>query len=91
MAPPFMDAEFDIMYGEGISQIGDLIDTGVETGIIEKSGSWYSFEGERIGQGRQNVQNFFKENQELYNSALIKVKEALGLSQKIQEETKIDS
>lgn len=91
MAPPFMDAEFDIMYGEGISQVGDLIDTGVEAGIIEKSGSWYSFEGERIGQGRQNVRKFFKENQELYNSALIKVKEALGLSQKIQEDAKIDS
>lgn len=91
MAPPFMDAEFDIMYGEGISQVGDLIDSGVEAGIIEKSGSWYSFEGERIGQGRQNVRKFFKENQELYNSALIKVKEALGLSQKIQEDAKIDS
>ncbi len=91
MAPPFMDAEFDIIYGEGISQVGDLIDTGVEAGIIEKSGSWYSFEGERIGQGRQNVRKFFKENQELYNSALIKVKEALGLSQKIQEDAKIDS
>jgi recombination protein RecA len=91
MAPPFMEAEFDIIYGEGISQAGDLIDTGVEAGIIEKSGSWYSFEGERIGQGRQNVQKFFKENQELYNSALIKVKEALGLSQKIQEDAKIDS
>jgi recombination protein RecA len=91
MAPPFMEAEFDIIFGEGISQAGDLIDTGVETGIIEKSGSWYSFEGERIGQGRQNVQRFFKENQELYNSALIKVKEALGLSQKIQEDAKSDS
>ena len=87
MAPPFKDAEFDIMYGEGISQTGDLLDSGVEAGIIDKSGSWYSYEGERIGQGRENVKKFFKENSDIYNSALTKVRESLGLSKK--EELKI--
>jgi recombination protein RecA len=58
LAPPFKEAEFDIMYGEGISKTGDLIDVGVEAGIIEKSGSWYSYDGERIGQGRNNVKEF---------------------------------
>ena len=82
MAPPFAEAEFDIMYGEGIAKTADLVDTGVSTGIIEKSGSWYSYDGERIGQGRQNVQNFLKDNPDIYNSALTRVKEALGLSKK---------
>ena len=58
MAPPFKEAEFDILYGEGISQTADLIDTGVMAGVIEKSGSWYSYDGERLGQGRQNAQEF---------------------------------
>ncbi len=88
MAPPFKDAEFDIMYGEGISQTGDLLDSGVEAGIIDKSGSWYSYEGERIGQGRENVKKFFKENPDIYNSALTKVRESLGLSKKAEEKSK---
>ena len=86
-----MDAEFDIMYGEGISKVGDLIYTGVAAGVIDKSGSWYSYDGERIGQGRQNVQKFLKENPDIYNSALIRLKEALGLSPKKQEEVQDDS
>ena len=80
MAPPFTDAEFDIIYGEGISKHGDLIDVGVETGIIEKSGSWYSHAGERIGQGRENVKRFLKENTDLFESMYVKVRETLGLS-----------
>ncbi|MFC1811525.1 recombinase RecA [Thermodesulfobacteriota bacterium] len=91
MAPPFMDAEFDILYGEGISQAGELIDIGVEKGVVDKSGSWYSYGGERIGQGRQNVQNFLKENQDMYNAVLTKVKEALGLSEKQDEKVQDDS
>ncbi len=87
MAPPFTEAEFDILYGEGISPTADLIDTGVIAGIIEKSGSWYSYDGERLGQGRQNAQNFLKDNPDIYNSALNKVKEALGLSKKNPEGT----
>ncbi|MBW2435608.1 MAG: recombinase RecA [Deltaproteobacteria bacterium] len=80
MAPPFTDAEFDIMYGEGISKAGDLIDVGVEAGIIDKSGSWYSHGGERIGQGRENVKKFLKDNPDLYESIYLKAREALGLS-----------
>lgn len=91
MAPPFTDAEFDIIYGQGISQTGDLIDTGVTAGVIDKSGSWYSYDGERIGQGRQNVKTFLENNPDMYNSALIKVKESLGFSKKKQEEDRDDS
>ena len=85
MAPPFKEAEFDITYGEGISNTGDLLDMGVEAGIIEKSGSWYSYEGERIGQGRQNAKKFLNENAEIYESSLKKVKETLGLSEVPEE------
>ena len=87
MAPPFKDAEFDIMYGEGISKTGDFLDAGVEAGIIDKSGSWYSYDGERIGQGRENVKKSLNENPDIYNSALMKVREALGLSTKAEEKT----
>ncbi len=90
MAPPFTDAEFDIVYGEGISKYGDLIDVGVETGIIEKSGSWYSHAGERIGQGRENVKRFLKENPDLFESTYVKVRETLGLSDAEATDTKED-
>ncbi|MBE9541601.1 MAG: recombinase RecA, partial [Proteobacteria bacterium] len=89
MAPPFTDAEFDIMYGEGISKIGDLIDTSAEAGIIEKSGSWYSYEGERMGQGRQNVMKFLKENSDIHDALYIKAREALGFS--VNKEKKEDA
>jgi recombination protein RecA len=79
MAPPFTEAEFDIMYGEGISKSGDLIDVGSEAGIIEKSGSWYSYEGERIGQGRENVKKFLKENPDLYEKIYLKTRELFHL------------
>jgi recombination protein RecA len=62
VAPPFKQVEFDIMYGEGISKTGELIDLGVTAGIVEKSGSWYSYDGERIGQGRENAKTFLKQN-----------------------------
>ena len=88
MAPPFTDAEFDIMYGEGISKAGDLIDVGVEAGIIDKSGSWYSHSGERIGQGRENVKKFLKDNPDLFESMYLKAREALGLSGPAKTETK---
>ncbi|PIP38228.1 MAG: recombinase RecA [Desulfobacterales bacterium CG23_combo_of_CG06-09_8_20_14_all_51_8] len=79
MAPPFKEAEFDIMYGEGISSTGELLDIGTEIGVIEKSGSWYAYEGERIGQGRENVKKFFRENPDLFNRLMIKVKGIMGL------------
>jgi recombination protein RecA len=90
MAPPFTDAEFDIMYGEGISKHGDLIDVGVEAGIIDKSGSWYSHSGERIGQGRENVKKFLKDNPDLYESMYLKAREALGLAGPVKAETEND-
>ncbi len=67
VAPPFKQAEFDIMYGEGISKTGDIIDCAVEKGIIEKAGSWYSFEGERVGQGRENVKAHLEANPHIFD------------------------
>jgi recombination protein RecA len=82
MAPPFKEAEFDIMYGEGISKTGDLLDIGVQAEIVDKSGSWYSFNGERIGQGRENVKKFMEENPDIYAAIYEKIRENLGLSKK---------
>jgi recombination protein RecA len=62
VAPPFKQVEFDIMYGEGISKVGELVDLGVKAGIIEKSGAWFSYDGERIGQGRENTKTYLKGN-----------------------------
>jgi len=84
MAPPFREAEFDIMYGEGISQTGDLLDMGVLTNVIDKSGAWYSYSGERIGQGRENVKSFLKDNPDMFEAISEKVIEAMGLLKKIE-------
>jgi recombination protein RecA len=65
VAAPFREAEFDIVYGEGISREGDLIDLGVDKGLVEKSGTWFSFGGERMGQGRENARTFLKENKDI--------------------------
>ncbi len=65
MAPPFRQVEFDIMYGEGISKVGELIDLGVKAGIVEKSGAWFSCDGQRIGQGRENAKQFLRDNKEM--------------------------
>ena len=86
LAPPFMEAEFDIMYGEGISRAGDLIDMGVDAEIVDKSGSWYSYNGERIGQGRENVKRFLNENTDIYEDIYRKIREAVGLSEEKSEE-----
>ena len=80
MAPPFKEAEFDITYGEGISVAGDLLDMGVKAEVIDKSGSWYSYNDERIGQGRENVKKFFKDNPDYFDKILQQVKEALDLA-----------
>jgi recombination protein RecA len=81
LAPPFMESEFDIMYGEGISKAGDLIDMGVAAEIVDKSGSWYSYNGERIGQGRENVKRFLNDNTDIYDDIYQKIREAAGLSE----------
>ena len=65
MAPPFKEAEFDIMYGEGISKEGDILDLAVSLGVVDKSGAWYSYGDDRIGQGRQNVKIFLAENKDI--------------------------
>jgi len=85
MAPPFREAEFDIMYGEGVSREGDLIDIAVEHKIIEKSGAWFAYGGERLGQGRENVKTFLKENVDLRTAIETKVRAALGMTKEIPE------
>jgi recombination protein RecA len=80
MAPPFREAEFDIIYGEGISKEGDLIDLGVAQNLVEKSGAWYSYKGERIGQGRENARQFLKDNPETFKKLDVELRKALGLT-----------
>ena len=79
MAPPFKMVEFDIMYGEGVSKMGELLDLGVAGGIVEKSGAWFSYESQRIGQGRQNAKDFLKENTEIAEAIERRVRENAGL------------
>jgi recombination protein RecA len=79
VAPPFKQAEFDIMYAEGISHVGLLVDIGSESGIIEKSGAWYSYNGQRIGQGRENAKLFLKDNPVLAGEVEERVKVVLGI------------
>jgi recombination protein RecA len=80
LAPPFREAEFDIIYGEGISRLGSLLDTGVEHRLIEKSGAWYAYNGERIGQGRENAKRFLQENPPLADEIEAKLRAALGMA-----------
>jgi recombination protein RecA len=79
VAPPFREAEFDVMYGEGISREGDLLDLAVEKRIVEKSGAWFAFSGERLGQGRENAKQFLKENPSLRQAIEDRVRKELGL------------
>lgn len=79
VAPPFKQAEFDIMYGEGISREGSLLDIGTEMDIIDKSGAWYSYQGERLGQGRENAKQFLRENEDILEEIERKIREEVGL------------
>ena len=79
VAPPFKQVEFDIMYGEGISKVGELVDLGVKAGIIEKSGAWFSYDGERIGQGRENSKQFLKQNPKLADTLERAIRANAGL------------
>ncbi len=80
LAPPFKSVEFDLMFGEGISRTGDLLDMGVELEVVDKSGSWYSYNGERIGQGRENVKAFLMDNPDIFDTIESKVRTELGLA-----------
>jgi len=79
MAPPFRQVEFDIMYGEGISKLGELIDLGVKANLVEKAGSWFSYDGQRVGQGRENVKNFLRENPEIADKLEQQIRADAGL------------
>ena len=79
LAPPFREAEFDVMYGEGISREGDLLDLAVDRRIVEKSGTWFSYGGERLGQGREKVKRLLREKPELYSAIELRVRKELGL------------
>jgi recombination protein RecA len=79
VAPPFKVVEFDIMYGEGVSKVGELIDLGDKAGVVEKSGSWFSYDGQRIGQGRENAKNYLREHPEVAASIEKKVRENAGI------------
>jgi recombination protein RecA len=80
VAPPFREAEFDVMYGEGISRTGDLLDLAVDKRIIEKSGAWFAYGGERLGQGRENAKQFLKENPDIYKTIEDRVRRELGMT-----------
>jgi len=84
VAPPFREAEFDVMYGEGISREGDLLDLAVERRIIEKSGTWFAYGGERLGQGRENAKTFLRENPEIFQKIDERVRKELGLSREAE-------
>ena len=85
VAPPFKQAEFDVMFNEGISRIGEIVDLGVEKGIIEKSGAWYSYKGERVGQGRDQTKEYLKEHAPVAKEIEGKIKEAFGLGRTAEE------
>jgi recombination protein RecA len=79
LAPPFREAEFDVIYGEGISKAGSVLDSGVEKELIEKSGTWYTYKNERIGQGRENAKKWLQENPVVLVDLEAKIREAYGL------------
>lgn len=90
VAPPFKQVEFDILYGEGISKVGELIDLGVKAGIVEKSGSWYSYDSQRIGQGRETARQFLKSNPDLANEIEDKIRKNSGLIAEVLAGDKAD-
>ena len=85
VSSPFRQAEFDIMFGKGISREGSLLDVGVDLGLIKKSGAWYTYDGEQLGQGRENAKNFLSENPELMVEISERVRKQLGIGEKGDE------
>ena len=88
VAPPFKQAEFDIMYGKGISREGGLIDVGVEAGLVRKAGAWYTYEGDQLGQGKENARAFLKDNPDLANEIEKKILEKLGVGPPVDQEAR---
>jgi recombination protein RecA len=86
MSPPFKTAEFDILYGIGISREGSLIDLGVEQGIVRKAGAWYTYEGDQLGQGKENARNFLRDNDDIANEIEKKIKEKLGVGPQVDKD-----
>ena len=91
VAPPFKQAEFDILYGEGISREGSLIDMGVDAGVVKKSGAWYTYDGDQLGQGKENSRTFLKDNPDLANEIEKKIKESLGLGARVDAPADVPS
>jgi recombination protein RecA len=87
LAPPFREAEFDVMYGEGISKEGDLLDQAVEKRIVEKSGTWFAYGGDRLGQGRENAKQFLKDNPQIFRQIEERVRKELGLVRETEAAT----
>ena len=85
VAPPFKEAEFDIMFGKGISKTGDILDLAADNGIIVKSGAWYAYEGNKIGQGRENTKQYLIENPEICNEIEQKVRDLFSISESTEE------
>ncbi|WP_033293403.1 recombinase RecA [Amycolatopsis jejuensis] len=86
MAPPFKQAEFDILYGQGVSREGSLIDMGVDQGILRKSGAWYTYEGDQLGQGKENARKFLRDNPDIANEIEKRIKEKLGIGPQVDAE-----
>jgi recombination protein RecA len=84
VAPPFKTVEFDVMYGEGISREGSLLDIGIEHDVIQKSGAWFAYGDERLGQGRENAKQFLKENYEVRERVLDEIYEKLGFNEPVE-------
>ncbi|MCG7949596.1 MAG: DNA recombination/repair protein RecA, partial [Candidatus Thiodiazotropha taylori] len=85
VAPPFKQVQFEILYGEGISHQGEIIELGVQQGIVDKSGAWYSYNGDRIGQGKENVRNFLKENPDIADEIETRIRAELLPSPEAEE------
>jgi recombination protein RecA len=83
MAPPFKQAEFDMIYGEGISREGGLIDMGVEHGLVRKAGAWYTYEGDQLGQGKENARAFLRDNPDLTDELEKRLKDTLGIGARL--------
>jgi recombination protein RecA len=89
MAPPFKTAEMDILYGVGVSREGGLIDLGVEQGIVRKSGAWYTYEGDQLGQGKENARNYLKENPDRAEEIEKRIKEKLGVGPRLDNDATV--